>query len=52
MKSWAIVGSDGGEAIKLADQWIHFRGADMQVAEDLQMVVCHVATRTLARGII
>jgi D-sedoheptulose 7-phosphate isomerase len=52
MKTWAIVGFDGGKAITLADQGIHFRAADMQVAEDLQMVVCHVVTRTLAGGIV
>lgn len=48
LETWAIVGFDGGAALKLAKHSIHFRNADMQAAEDLQMVVCHIVTEFLA----
>lgn len=48
LKTWAIVGFDGGKALELARHAIHFPIADMQIAEDLQMVVCHIVTRHLA----
>ena len=46
--SWALVGFDGGQALKLADNALHFPIEDMQVAEDLQMLVCHLATKALS----
>lgn len=46
--SWALVGFDGGQALKLADNALHFPIEDMQVAEDLQMLVCHQATKGLS----
>ena len=48
MRSWAIVGFDGGQALRMADCAIHFQIDDMQVAEDCQMVLGHVVTRMLA----
>jgi len=45
----AITGFDGGQANKLADIPIHFPVPDMQIAEDLQMVVCHMVMRQLCR---
>lgn len=48
MESWVVVGFDGGKALELAKHSIHFPIADMQIAEDLQMVVCHTVTRHLA----
>jgi D-sedoheptulose 7-phosphate isomerase len=47
--SCAIVGFDGGQAKKQADLAIHFPVHDMQIAEDLQMVVCHMVMRQLSR---
>lgn len=47
MKSYAILGYDGGNAKSLADIPIHFAVDDMQVAEDLQMVVGHMLMRQL-----
>jgi len=47
--SCAIVGFDGGKAKNLADIVIHFPVHDMQIAEDLQMVVCHMVMRQLCR---
>jgi D-sedoheptulose 7-phosphate isomerase len=48
LETWAIVGFDGGAALKLAKHSIHFSNADMQASEDLQMVVCHIVTQLLA----
>jgi D-sedoheptulose 7-phosphate isomerase len=47
METWAIVGFDGGKALELARHAIHFPVHDMQIAEDLQMVVCHLLTKKL-----
>lgn len=47
MKTFAIVGFDGGKAKELADEVIHFEVHDMQLAEDLQMVVCHMLVKYL-----
>jgi D-sedoheptulose 7-phosphate isomerase len=44
----AIVGFNGGAALKLAKNTIHFPVDDMRIAEDLQMVVCHTVTLALA----
>lgn len=48
MDTWAIVGFNGGAALKLAKNTIHFPIDDMQVSEDLQMVVCHTVTQALS----
>ena len=48
MQTWAIVGFDGGKALALAQHSIHFPVHDMQIAEDLQMVACHLVTQHLA----
>jgi D-sedoheptulose 7-phosphate isomerase len=50
IKSWAIVGFDGGKALSLADRAIHFAVQDMQIAEDCQMVLGHAVTGILANG--
>jgi D-sedoheptulose 7-phosphate isomerase len=49
IRSWAIVGFDGGKAIGTADHALHFPIHDMQVAEDCQMVAGHIVTGYLAR---
>jgi D-sedoheptulose 7-phosphate isomerase len=48
LETWAIVGYDGGKALQVAQNVIHFPINDMQIAEDLQMVVCHEVTKILA----
>jgi len=48
LETWALVGYDGGKALHLAQNVIHFPINDMQIAEDLQMVVCHEVTKILA----
>ena len=42
LKSIALLGFDGGNAIKLSDITIHFKINDMQIAEDFQMIVFHL----------
>lgn len=48
VETWALVGFDGGQALKLADKALHFPVDDMQIAEDLQMLVCHQVTKALS----
>jgi len=47
MKTAAILGYSGGRCLALPDFAIHFEVNDMQVAEDLQMVVGHIAMQEL-----
>lgn len=47
IKSFAVLGFDGGKAKGLADTAIHIPTQDMQVAEDLQMVICHMVVQCL-----
>lgn len=49
VESFAILGFDGGRALELADHSIHFPVHDMQIAEDLQMMVGHMAMQCLSR---
>lgn len=48
MESWAIVGFDGGAALAKAQHHIHFPVHNMQAAEDLQTILCHMVTAILA----
>lgn len=47
MKTYAILGFNGGKCKTLADVPIHFPVHDMQIAEDLQMVVGHMLMQWL-----
>jgi D-sedoheptulose 7-phosphate isomerase len=47
VRSYAILGYDGGRCKELADVAIHFPVDDMQVAEDLQLVVGHMVMQWL-----
>jgi D-sedoheptulose 7-phosphate isomerase len=47
LETWCVVGFDGGKALQVASHAIHFRIDNMQLAEDLQMMVCHVVTLAL-----
>jgi D-sedoheptulose 7-phosphate isomerase len=49
MKTFAILGFDGGKCLKLADVALHLPVQDMQIAENFQMVVCHAIMQALAR---
>jgi D-sedoheptulose 7-phosphate isomerase len=47
--SFAVLGFTGGHSLKLADHPIYFPVHDMQVAEDLQVMVGHMAMQWLSR---
>lgn len=48
--SFAVLGFTGGKALTLADHPIYFPAHDMQVSEDLQMMVGHMAMQYLSRS--
>jgi len=47
VRSFAILGFSGGKSKQLADVAIHFPVDDMQIAEDLQLIVGHMAMQWL-----
>ena len=47
LTTFAILGYSGGRCRDLADHPIHFAVDDMQIAEDLQMIVGHMAMQRL-----
>ena len=47
MKTFAILGFDGGECKAIANYPIHFEVHDMQIAEDLQLIVGHMCMQWL-----
>jgi D-sedoheptulose 7-phosphate isomerase len=47
MSSYAVLGYSGGKAKALADIPIHFEVDDMQIAEDIQTIVCHMLMQWL-----
>ena len=49
MKTFAIVGFDGGKCKKIADNSIHVNINDMQVAEDFQLIVSHMCMQWLSK---
>ena len=49
LKSYAMLGFDGGESCKIADQTIHFQIHDMQISEDFQMIIGHILTKQIKK---
>jgi len=47
VKTFAILGYDGGKCKNLADVAIHFPVDDMQIAEDMQLIVGHMLMQWL-----
>ena len=47
MKSYAILGFNGGKCKELADHCIHIELNDMQIAEDLQCIIGHMIMQWL-----
>ena len=47
VKSYAILGFDGGKAKALADISLHFNINDMQIAEDTQLIIGHLLMKLL-----
>ena len=50
MKSFAILGFDGGKCLQEADKVIHFKINDMQVSEDLQLITAHMCMQWLSKN--
>ena len=50
LKTFAILGFDGGQSKQLAQFPIHFPIQDMQIAEDLQLVVGHICMQWLCEN--
>lgn len=50
MKTWAILGFDGGKCKNIAQQVIHFKINDMQLSEDLQLIVGHICMQWLSQN--
>jgi D-sedoheptulose 7-phosphate isomerase len=47
IKTYAILGFDGGICKKMADVALHFQIDDMQIAEDMQLIVGHMLMKWL-----
>jgi D-arabinose 5-phosphate isomerase GutQ len=47
MKSFAVLGFDGGKAKAMCDVPIHFAVDDMQIAEDVQLILGHMIVQHL-----
>ena len=47
MKSFAVLGFDGGKAKNMCDVPIHFAVNDMQIAEDVQLILGHMIMQHL-----
>jgi len=47
MKSYAVLGFDGGKAKAMCDVPIHFAVNDMQIAEDVQLILGHMIVQHL-----
>ena len=50
IRSFAVLGFDGGKAKGLADVPIHFAIDDMQISEDLQLAVGHILMQWLCKN--
>ena len=50
VKTYAVLGYDGGKCKNLADVAIHFPVNDMQMAEDLQIIVGHMLMQWLYKS--
>jgi D-sedoheptulose 7-phosphate isomerase len=50
IKSYAILGFDGGKSKDLADISIHFPVWDMQISEDMQLIVGHMLMQWLCQN--
>lgn len=48
VKTYAILGFDGGFAKKIVDRPIHFNVHDMQISEDLQLIVGHILMQMIS----
>jgi D-sedoheptulose 7-phosphate isomerase len=50
MKTFALLGFSGGKCKEIAQNPIHFKIDDMQIAEDLQLIVGHICMQWLCQA--
>jgi len=50
VKTFGILGYDGGKALNLVDHALHFQVNDMQIAEDLQLIIGHMLMKDLMQS--
>ncbi len=50
LKTFAVLGFDGGKSKQIAQFPIHFPVQDMQIAEDLQLIVGHICMQWLCEN--
>lgn len=49
LRTFAILGFDGGKCIKLVDNFIHIKIKDMQISEDFQMILLNMIMKALSK---
>lgn len=49
LRTFAIIGFDGGECKQLADNSIHIKINDMQICEDFQMILLNIIMQQLSK---
>lgn len=47
MRTFGIFGYNGGKALRMVDDALHVAIDDMQIAEDMQLIACHMVMRAL-----
>jgi D-sedoheptulose 7-phosphate isomerase len=50
VKTFAIIGFNGGEVKKIVDVALHIKVDDMQISEDMQLIIGHIIMRTLMKN--
>lgn len=50
VKTFAIVGFDGGRCIDIADEFIHIKKNNMELAEDTQMIIFNICKKFLSEN--
>ena len=49
VKTFGVLGFDGGKALNLVDHALHFNVDDMQISEDLQLIIGHILMKDLSQ---
>lgn len=49
LKTFAILGFDGGKCLSIAKNTVHFKINDMQISEDLQLIIMHMIMQKLSK---
>ena len=49
MKTIGLIGYDGGECKNILDFTVHIKSYDMQICEDIQLIIMHMAIQTMKK---